>query len=72
MRPLNFTRYEKELQDCVYEKHGDIALVLYQFIGDEHSMLTSCKIHKADIEHWDMSGHEGDIIENALYSLHIF
>ena len=66
VRPLNFNRHEKELQDCVYEKHGDIALVLYQLIGEEHSMLTSCKIHKADILHWDISGHEEDILDEAL------
>ena len=57
VRPLNFKNNQQMLDDYVYQRHGDIALVIYMALANNISFATA-KIHKKTVEQWDMSEKE--------------
>ena len=66
LRPLNYDKHEKELTDCVYRRIGDIALVLYQLLGDSEHILTSSKINASELERWEMQDKTEAVLQLAL------
>lgn len=66
LRPLNYNKYEKELTDCVYRKVGDVALVLYQLLGDSEHILTSSKISMSELKRWGMQDKSEEALQSAL------
>lgn len=64
IRPLNYNRIREELQNAVYRKVGDIALVLYMKAGEQDGCLMSFKIREEYLRIW---GREKEtVIEEAL------
>ena len=48
LRPLNYYRHANDLQDAVYEREGDIAVVLYQLVKDSGPNLLTSKIKRVE------------------------
>ena len=66
IRPLNYELHKQELANCIYRKIGDIALVLYQMLGDTGKVFSSSKIHASELEAWNMKDRKDEILQNAL------
>lgn len=53
IRPINFTDNRYELKNCIYEKIGDIALVLYVLLYENAEMgLGTMKVQKGMFDTW--------------------
>ena len=66
LRPLNFDKHERELTGCVYRRNGDVALVLYQLLGDSEYTLTSSKIGMSELKRWGMQDKTDAVLQSAL------
>lgn len=68
IEPRNYWKYAKDLETCLFRLVGDVALVLYQFIGyfDKKKQFTSSKIRLPEIEKWGMLDKREQIFEDAL------
>lgn len=66
LRPLNYHAHAGELAHHVYRRTGDVALVLYQVLGDVNGNLMTSKVHKKEIDRWGMAGQEEKILNDAL------
>lgn len=70
LRPLNFNRHVNDLQDAVYEREGDIAIVLYQLVHDSESNLLTSKIRREEVEVWgkreDLETVFRDAMDNTM------
>ena len=66
LRPLNFDNHERELTGCVYRRNGDVALVLYQLLGDSEYTLTSSKIGMSELKRWGMQDKTDAVLQSAL------
>lgn len=66
VRPLNYDLHKAELEGGVYNIIGDVALVLYQLLGDAEHTLTSSKIHANEIQTWGMSAKTDEVLQEAL------
>lgn len=64
LRPVNFHRYKRELDNCIYWRYGDIALVLYGVLRDEGDDYVTLKIHRDVTEGWNLS--DDALLTNAL------
>lgn len=64
VRPLNFGNNREELENCIYWKYGDIALVLYALLYDMDKDFMTMKITKGMLEKWGVSDTE--TLTNAL------
>lgn len=64
IRLLNEEQYREELKECVYQKVGDIALVLYFRIGEAQGSIASMKVPKGYLEEWGME--EEEVFKKAL------
>lgn len=64
IRPLNFSMNREELDNCVYWKYGEIALVLYALIYDMDRDFMTMKINRDMLEKWGVSDVEA--LTNAL------
>ena len=67
IRPLNYERNAKKLEEGVYEVTGDIALTLYVSIGNFGGLYTSSMVPKVVCEGWDKSREQvmNDAMENT-------
>lgn len=54
IRPLSWPRHRKELRGAVYDRVGDIALVLYQKVGEQDDTLISVKIREDMLDAWKL------------------
>ena len=66
IRPLNYSLHIDELRGTVYRRTGDIALVLYQLIGEAQQSLISSKISRGELKRWGMDGQADMVIDEAL------
>lgn len=66
LRPLNYYAHAQELSHHVYRRAGDVALVLYQVLGDVNGNLLTSKIHKEELDRWGMTGQEEKVWKEAL------
>ena len=70
LRPLNFYRHANELQEAVYEREGDIAIVLYQLLSDGDENLLTSKIQRTEVENWgkldDLEAVFHDAMNNTM------
>ena len=64
VRPMNYERNRKKLQDTVYRRNGDIALALCHKIAEEDGRLMSGYIPASTAERWGMD--EDRVFEEAL------
>lgn len=64
VRLLNRKKYAWDLEDAVYKKIGDMALVLYMKIGECKGVLTTMKIRESMMADWNMEVDE--IFEKAI------
>ena len=64
IRPLSWQRNQKELEGIVYDRIGDIALVLYQRLGEQEGTLISVKIRKEMLEAWQLD--KRSVMEKAM------
>ncbi len=64
IRPINYDRNRYELENCIYRRHGDIALTLYGLVSDEDDDYVTMKINRNLIEEWEMEDEV--LLENAL------
>lgn len=66
IRPLNYQRNREKLSECVYRQTGDVALALYQLLGERNHTIHTSRIEKKDLHRWDMDGQEEEILDVAL------
>jgi hypothetical protein len=64
IRLLNFEHNEADLQNAVYRRFGEIALVLYLKVLERDGCLTSLKIRQEYLESWGED--EDSVFEDAL------
>lgn len=64
IRLLNYQQNKNELEGMVYERIGDIALVLYRKLGEQEGTLISIKIRESMLACWHMD--KKTVMENAM------
>lgn len=64
IRLINKNRHEEELRDSLFYTIGDIALVLYLYLGEAEGCITSMKVKRAIIKLWEEAPEK--IFESAL------
>ena len=64
LRPMNYRRNRRELENCIYWRFGDIALVLYGLLSDEGSEFITMKMLRDVTNAWEMS--DASLLMNAL------
>lgn len=64
IRLLNLRKNQWDLENALYRKIGDIALVLYLKIGETKGVLTTMKVRKSMLYDWEID--EEEIFETAL------
>lgn len=64
IRPLNFANNREELENCIYWRFGEVALVLYAVIYDMDRDFMTMKITRGMIESWGIS--DAEVLTNAL------
>ncbi len=64
LRPLNYSHYAPLLDEHIYRRYGDIALVLYMLVGDAGDSLTTSKIKREELDKWGVSTEQA--IDDAL------
>lgn len=58
IRPLNYAKNSKKLEEGIFEVVGDIALTLYVNIGNFDGLYTSSMVPKVALESWGKSAGE--------------
>lgn len=66
LRPLNYNLHAKELQDAVYEREGDIAIVLYQLLSNSSSSLMTSEINRREVEAWGKLDSLEEVFRDAM------
>lgn len=64
IRPVNYTRNQEQLQDCIYWRRGDIALVLYALLCDSGDDYISVKVNRPMTAQWGLP--EEVLLTNAM------
>ncbi len=64
LRPLNYEFCKEELENCIFWRVGDIALVLYQMLNASGVDPFSAKVYREMTQGWGMSDEV--ILTNAL------
>ena len=64
IRLLNYDREKKELENAVFKRTGDIALVLYLQVCEKQDSMTSTKIPKNVVKNWGCE--EDKVFREAL------
>lgn len=64
LRPINYRRHRRELDNCIYWRYGDIALVLYGLLCDEGNDYVTIKIHRDMTAGWEQP--DTRLLTNAL------
>lgn len=66
IRPLNYQRNREKLSGCMYRQTGDVALALYQLLGERDHTIHTSRIEKKDLHRWNMDGQKIEILDDAL------
>lgn len=66
LRPLNYLRHRQSLNNCIYWRYGDIALVLYGLVSDVDSEYITMKIKQEFTKRWDISNEQ--LLANTLWN----
>lgn len=69
LRPLNDSFNREELENCIYWKFGDIALVLYLLIHETSGDCMTMKLNRGMAEDWGLS--DQTLLTNALLNSRI-
>lgn len=71
IRPLNYNNHQAELEDCLYRRIGEIALVVYVKIFDEDNMMTSFKLPVEYAKRWNMEAQNvfQKVMENTAHMM---
>ncbi len=64
LRPINFQHYRQSLNNCIFWKYGDIALVLYGLLSDWGDEYVTMKMQREITRHWNISDER--ILTDAL------
>ncbi|MCD7998348.1 MAG: DUF5688 family protein [Clostridiales bacterium] len=64
VRPVNYDSMQEKLKDGIYERVGDIALVLYIDLGTIQNAYTSCMVPASVLSSWKKCREE--VMETAL------
>ena len=64
IRLLNYPRNKEELENVVFERIGDIALVLYQKLGEQENTIISVKIRRTMLDLWQLD--KRTVMEQAM------
>ena len=64
IRPVNWNYHRQSLDNCIYWRQGDIALVLYGLISDEGKDYITMKMHREITKQWNIP--DNNLIMNAL------
>ena len=71
IRPINYTDNRYELKDCIYERIGDIALVLYVLLYESEEMgFGTVKVQKRIFDQWEKEREE--VWEEALVNTNVW
>lgn len=52
LRPLNYFYGREELENCIYRRFGDIAIVLYLLVHETPGDCMTMKLNRGMTEHW--------------------
>ncbi len=52
LRPINYFHGREELENCIYRRFGDIAIVLYLLIHETAGDCMTMKLNRGMTEHW--------------------
>ncbi|MCL1935749.1 MAG: DUF5688 family protein [Defluviitaleaceae bacterium] len=58
IRPINYNDNKKILEDHIYTKNGDIALVLYTLLSNDENGLATAKINRSLLTKWQVDKDE--------------
>ncbi|MCM1043868.1 MAG: DUF5688 family protein [Candidatus Gastranaerophilales bacterium] len=64
LRPMNYYLNRAELENCIYWRFGDIALVLYDLMYESEDECTTMKINREMAEEWCLEDEA--LLRNAL------
>lgn len=64
LRPMNYHFNRAELENCIYWRFGDMALVLYDLMFETEDECTTMKINREMAEEWRMEDEV--LLKNAL------
>lgn len=64
VRPKNYDIHRKVLENGIYRKIGDIALIVYQLISDTNGTRLSTMVNRDELIRWNMD--ENQAIDDAL------
>lgn len=64
LRPLNYHFNRTELENCIYWRFGDMALVLYDLMFETEEDCTTMKINREMAEDWHLE--DNILLHNAL------
>lgn len=64
IRPMNYSYYREELEECICWRFGEIALPLYLLLYDVGEDMLSVKLDRDTIEKWDITDEV--LLTNAL------
>lgn len=64
LRPLNYYRNRDELENCIYRRFGDMALVLYDLVFETGEECSTMKIYREMAEEWGVK--DDVLLNNAL------
>lgn len=66
VRPKNYEENSAALETAVYKTVGEIALILYQLIGNENGQLYTSQINRDELKQWGMEGQGEKVLQEAL------
>lgn len=69
LRPVNYQRCRQSLNNCIYWRQGDIALVLYGEIHDDGKDYITMKVQREITKRWDMP--DSSLLMNALLNSYL-
>lgn len=69
LRPLNHSSGREQLENCIYWKFGDIALVLYLLIHETQGDCMTVKLNRGMVENWGIPDQM--LLANALVNTRI-
>ncbi len=69
LRPINYASGREELENCIYWKFGDIALVLYLLIHETPGDCMTVKLNRGMVENWGIPDQV--LLTNALMNTRI-
>ncbi len=69
IRPLNYQYCRTELENCIFWKYGDIALVLYMIVYETAEDCMTMKVNRSMAEAWELSDEV--LLTNALLNTRV-